>query len=182
MADEETQSVGEALEQMPAQQGKGKGLIWLPVLGGIIVLASLAGFSVGRGLQGGEVSKPQATTEKVEESPQKTSAGDEFAYYEFESIAVSLNEPRMDRYLRIAIVLAFKEHDGDTARELLTRKKPELKSWLTVFLSGRRLDDVRGDKNLNRLQREIQDALNQKLWSDSRPLIDHVLFKDLAVQ
>jgi flagellar basal body-associated protein FliL len=182
MADEANPSVGEALEQMPASPNKRKGLVWLAVLGGVIVLASLAGFSVGRGLQGGEQEKQQATTEKSQEPQRKESAGEEFTYYDFESIAVSLNEPRMDRYLRLTIVLAFKDSDGDAAKELLAKKKPELKSWLTIFLSGCSLDDVRGEKSLNRLKREIRDSLNTQLWATSRPLIDHVLFKDLAVQ
>jgi flagellar basal body-associated protein FliL len=181
MADDDKQSVDDALGKMPASDAKRKGLVWLSVLGGVIVLASFAGFSVGRGLHGGEATS-QASTQPAEEPQANESAGEDFAYYDFESIAVSLNEPRMDRYLRITIILAFKAKDGPAATELLTKKKPELKSWLTVFLSGCRLDDIRGDKNLNRLRREIQDALNQQLWENSRPLIERVLLKDIVIQ
>jgi flagellar basal body-associated protein FliL len=183
MAEEtKNQSVGEALGQMPASGGKRKGLIWLSMLGGVVVLASVAGFSVGRGLHGEEPKEESAATEKAGEPERHEVPNEDYTYYEFESIAVSLNEHRMDRYLRVSIVLAMKTKDGAAATEMVNKKKPELKSWLTVFLSGCSLDDVRGDKNLNRLRREIQDSLNAQLWGDSRPLIDHVLFKDIAVQ
>jgi len=35
--------------------------------------------------------------------------------------------------MRITIVPAFKEHDGEVAKELLTRKKTGIKSRLTDF-------------------------------------------------
>jgi len=57
-----------------------------------------------------------------------------------------------------------------------------LKNWLTIYLASLTLEDIRGDTNLKRIQTQIKDAFNEKLFPDSKPQIEHVLFKEFAIQ
>lgn len=126
----------------------------------------------GKEAKGGEKAKPE-------------SSNGQYEYYDFEPIVVNLDEPRLARYVRCSVTLALDNSNKKGAKaavELLDERKPELKNWLTVFMAGCSLEDVRGAKNLNRLQREIQEAFNQQLWPDQKPMIHHILFKDFAVQ
>jgi flagellar basal body-associated protein FliL len=111
-----------------------------------------------------------------------TPAGDEFVYYEFEPIVVNLDEPRLARYVRVSITLAIKPENALAAKAILERRKPELKNWLTVFFASCTLEEARGSANLNRLRREILDNFSQQLWPDQPSMINHVLFKEFAVQ
>ena len=54
--------------------------------------------------------------------------------------------------------------------------------WLTVYLASLHLEDIRGDNNLKRIQSQVMDAFNEKLFPDSKPKIKNVLFKEFAVQ
>jgi flagellar basal body-associated protein FliL len=108
--------------------------------------------------------------------------GDEFVYYDFEPIIVNLDEPRMARYVRVSITLAIKGENAEAAKAILERRKPELKNWLTVFFASCTIEEARGSANLNRLRREILDNFSQQLWPDQPSMINHVLFKEFAVQ
>jgi flagellar basal body-associated protein FliL len=61
-------------------------------------------------------------------------------------------------------------------------KKPTLTNWLTIYLAGLTLEDIRGDKNLRRIQSQILDAFNEQLFPDAKPQIKHILFKEFAIQ
>jgi flagellar basal body-associated protein FliL len=99
-----------------------------------------------------------------------------------EPTIVNLDEPRLARYIRASIVLAVRGENFKAVSELVDKKKPELKSWLTVYLAGCSLEDVRGPKNLNRICREVREAFNEQLWPGGKPLIEKVLLKEFAVQ
>lgn len=105
----------------------------------------------------------------------------QFGYVDMEPIIVNLDEPRLARYVRANITLAVKG-DAKPVAEIVEKKMPELKSWLTVYLSGCTLEDVRGPKNLNRICREIREAFNDQLWPGAKPQIEKVLLKEFAVQ
>jgi flagellar basal body-associated protein FliL len=109
-------------------------------------------------------------------------AGAEFGYYDFEPIIVNLDEPRLARYVRVTITLVIKAENHEAAKALLEKRKPELKNWLTTYFASCTLDGVRGAASLNRLRREILDAITQQLWPNQKPLVEQVLFKEFAVQ
>jgi len=163
---------------------------------GVVLLA--AGMGYGLSLLTGSPRPADADTavtpgEPAHEPPAKPAAKDkakekdkgkekdEFTYYDFEPIVVNLDEPRLARYVRVTLTLAIRAENREAAVAILDKKKPELKNWVTTFFSSCTLDHVRGAANLNRLRREILDAFSQQLWPDSKPLIDHVLFKEFAV-
>jgi flagellar basal body-associated protein FliL len=60
-------------------------------------------------------------------------------------------------------------------------KKEPLKNMLITYFSGHTLDEVSGDKNVTRIQREIAEEFNRRLWADGKPRIQEVLFKEWAI-
>ena len=108
--------------------------------------------------------------------------GDESAYYDIETITVTLRTAPMNRYLRATIKLAMRSKDLEAVKDYLDRKKPEIQNWLTLHLSDLTLQDVSGKKMLDEQRRKIRDGLNEELWPSSRPVINHILLEEFAVQ
>ena len=161
-------------------------LVRVGLMAVVAAAGSLGGYAVGALFHGAapvDANQP-AGAQPVIEAP--VAAGDlaneDFEYFDFERITVNLNEPRLARYIAATITIAYKRADSSAASDMVTKKQKEMRNWLTVYLAGLTLDDVRGPKNLNRIRREIQDSFNEQLWPNKRPLIDHVLFKEFAVQ
>jgi len=67
-------------------------------------------------------------------------------------------------------------------QDLIERRRLVLKNRMTLFLAGRTPDEVRGDKALRHLERQILDDFNQQLWPDKKGMIRDVMFKEFAVQ
>jgi flagellar basal body-associated protein FliL len=90
----------------------------------------------------------------------------------------------------VKIVLAYKtpaDRDArDNLRDAFTRtvnaKKRELVNYMQNYFAGCRLEEVGGAKNHARIQREIRDKMNDMLWPQNTPWIDHVLFEQWMVQ
>ncbi len=132
----------------------------------------------------GQIEAQATTDDQVQDALEDTSA-DDYEYIEFPTITCNLNEPRMERYIRATITLTVKKDKNGKykgAVQLIASRQTELKDWITSYLYGCTLDDLRGEKKLNRIRREILDNLNQKLWPTGKPMIHQVLFKDFAIQ
>ena len=162
--------------------GGSKGLLGLAIAIVVVVAAAGAGYALGRMLGGPEQAQADSSDQQTyQRSSGQQDSGEEYKYYEFTPITVNLNEPRLARYIRATITLAIRDEDWKLAEKAITAREPQLKNWLTVYFSERTMEDVRGAKKLNRLRREIRDALNDEL-DETRPLIDQVFFKEFAVQ
>ena len=74
------------------------------------------------------------------------------------------------------------EIDVKKGTAFIEEKKPILTNWLTIYLAGLSLEDIRGDRNLKRIQSQIVDAFNEKLFPDAKPQIKTILFKEFAIQ
>ena len=162
--------------------------IRLGLMAAVLAIGSVAGYGLG-GLLGGpggeEANQPpdDPSPEPVEPVGSRGSGTTDYEYFDFDAITVNLDLPPLNRYIRATITLAVRDDkDKDAALKKIENKKKEMHNWLTIYLSGLRIEDVRGPKNLNRIRREIQEAFNEQLWPNRRPLIDHVLFKEFAVQ
>jgi flagellar basal body-associated protein FliL len=110
---------------------------------------------------------------------------DKYVYVELDPVIVNLDEHRMLRYVRASVIIeldATNKKQLKTTQDLIERRKLVLKNRLTLFLAGRTPDEVRGDKALRHLERQIRDDFNQELWPDKKGLIHDVLFKEFAVQ
>ncbi|MFA6132730.1 MAG: flagellar basal body-associated FliL family protein [Phycisphaerae bacterium] len=210
MADEVDTDKPAASAAKATGAGPKKLLFTLGLALGSIIISSVVGGVMGT-LMGKDVpaqaqaaDKPAAEAEKTppepaaeenaKESAKEGGHGDkaeasgpvlkegELGYYDLESVTVNLDEPRLGRYVRATIVLAMEAKDFKAASEVLNKRKPDLKSWLTVYLAGCTVEDVRGPRNLNRIRNEIRDSFNEQLWPDRKPLVAKVLFKEFAVQ
>ena len=156
----------------------------------IIVVSLCAGAGLGLGnilagtnqeKEGDETQTKQTDNEKVNSVDTKDSKN--VWYYELDPVVANLNEPSVARYVSLTITLQIgsdlSEKDG---KAIIDEKIPILTDWLTVYLAGLSLDDIRGDKNLKSIQAQILDAFNEKLFPDSKPRIKHILFRNFAVQ
>lgn len=163
-----------------------KVLIRIGLMVAVLAIGSVGGYGVGSMLQQPPAADPNQAAapppEFAEEAQLPDITSEDYEYVDFEPITANLDEPRLARYIRATIILCIRSKDREVALERINKKKKELRNWLTVYLNGLTLEDVRGSKNLNRIRREIQEACNQQLWPKRRPLIDHVLFKEFAVQ
>jgi flagellar basal body-associated protein FliL len=162
-------------------------LTWV-ILGVIVVLCAGSGLLLGRLLAGAdsseeaESSQENTQTEKIPANVSKKDSKSTW-YYDLEPVVANLNEPDVTRYVRVTITLeissAVEQNEG---RLLLEEKKPILTNWLTIYLAGLSLEDARGDRNLKRIQSQILDVFNEKLFPDAKPRIKHILFKEFAIQ
>jgi len=172
-----------------------KFLPWI-IMAVVVVLCAGAGLGLGRLFAGSGTSHPtepseQKTSTQTEnlkvDAPYLTGgspkANQKTWYYELEPVVANLDVPGITRYVRAAITLEISaEVNQQKGVTFLEEKKPTLTNWLTIYLAGLTLEDIRGDKNLRRIQSQILDAFNEQLFPDARPQIKHILFKEFAIQ
>ena len=171
------------------QAAAGIGIVTWAVLAVIVALCAGSGFLLGRLFAGS--AEPQTQSSQADEST--SSKNPEMAgsamnsenswYYDLEPVVANLDEPSVTRYVRVIITLEISAALGQVECEkLLEEKKPILTNWLTIYLASLTLEDTRGNRNLKRIQLQILDAFNEKLFPDAKPQIKHVLFKEFAIQ
>jgi flagellar basal body-associated protein FliL len=184
MAEEEEKEVAQTIKKSGGLSPKLKVVIVVGLAVAIIgISAAVGGFMARSATAAAAPAQASQTTQPAEEPAAGEAKSDvQYTYYEMEPTIVNLDEPRLARYIRASIVLAVKGENFKAVSELVDKKKPELKSWLTVYLAGCSLEDVRGPKNLNRICREVREAFNEQLWPGGKPQIEKVLLKEFAVQ
>ena len=126
----------------------------------------------GGGHGGGEAAKTNAP-----------SSPDQSWFFDCDPVVANLDEPGVTRYVRATLIIEMSpEAEYEETNALLEEKKALMRNWLTIYLAGCTLDDIRGRKNLVRIQSEIKDSLNDMLFKDSKPLISKILFKEFQIQ
>lgn len=168
-------------------------LPWI-IMAVAVILCAGAGLGLGRLFAGSSMppsaessqqAKPAQAENLKAEAPDLNAGGSQKTwYYELEPVVANLDVPGITRYVRAVITLEISaEMDKQKYTAFLDEeKKPVLTSWLTIYLASLTLEDIRGDRNLKRIQSQILDAFNEKLFPDARPQIKHVLFKEFAIQ
>jgi flagellar basal body-associated protein FliL len=130
-----------------------------------------------------ESKKAEHSAKDKQHETQKAGKSGEVWYYDLDPVVANLNEPGATRYVRAVLTLemspAITPDKGDA---ILAQKKPLLTNLMTIYLAGLSVDETRGDKNLKRIQSELADTFNEKLFPDSAPLIKGILIKEFAVQ
>lgn len=184
----------EKQEAKKTEAGDKKSLIGrlLPKIILAVVLLSFAGagFTLGRLFAGSGTSQTSGASEQdqsaqVENLKAKGSAdgSQKSWYYHLEPVIANLDVADVTRYVRASLTLELSsEMDEKKGRLFLDEKKPILTNWLTVYLASLGLDDIRGNSSLKRIQSQVLDAFNEKLFPDSKPKIRRILFKEFAVQ
>jgi flagellar basal body-associated protein FliL len=155
-------------------------LIELFLTGLVALVGGVSGFLVPRLLL---TSPAEPTPEAVAaRAPSVPSPRAQPGYVPFGDVVVNLNEPRLNRYLRLKLSL---EVPADSVGEVARRVEQEravLKNWLIAYLSDKQLDEVRGATGVNRLRREIRDAFNRLLFSDGSEKVQSVLVEEFNIQ
>jgi flagellar basal body-associated protein FliL len=186
--DKSTEKTGKETKTDDKEASHGGILQWI-IMAVIVVICAASGFGLSRLLAGPEKTETAESPEKDESTNQKISNEDSEAdsketwYYDLEPVVANLDVPGVTRYVRVTLTLeispALNQEKGTAIIEV---KKPILKNWLTIYLASLTLEDTRGDRNLKRIQSQILDAFNEKLFPDAKPQIKHILFKEFAVQ
>jgi flagellar basal body-associated protein FliL len=116
--------------------------------------------------------------------PDKPGAAQEDAwYYNLEPVVANLDEPGATRYVRATLTLEMSpEISAEKGAAFMEQKKPLLTNLLTIYLAGLNIESTRGDKNLKRIQSNICDTFNERLFPNGKPLIKRILIKEFAVQ
>ncbi|OHB57867.1 MAG: hypothetical protein A2173_07255 [Planctomycetes bacterium RBG_13_44_8b] len=192
MADENNKEKQDEKKQQETDKkpsGK-KGFLKWVILGVVVVSCAGAGLGLGRlfGRSGtDDVGKSAQKAEQAQTSPFGADSSKEDLentwYYDFEPVVANLNEPGSTRYIRVVLTLQVnKTLDSQKGTAFIQEKMPLLRNWLTIYLASQTIEDTRGNRNLMRIQSEILDAFNEKLFPGSKPLIKSVFFKDFAIQ
>jgi flagellar basal body-associated protein FliL len=193
-------------EKDKAEKGKGRSILpWIIVVA-IVFVAAGVGVGLGRLLakSGKTTTAEEATPEKEgatskestkpsekpaakegEKSKSEISGpkeGDVW-YFDLDAVVANLDEPGATRYVRAAFTLEMPpEVSVEKGTAFLESKKPLITNLLTLYLAGLNIDSIRGDKNLKRIQSDLCDLFNERLYPDSRPMIKRILIKEFAVQ
>jgi flagellar basal body-associated protein FliL len=162
-------------------------LQWL-IFAAVVIVCGAAGFGFERLLSRPTVQ--ERAHDGQQEQTMQTWQADGSAqdtgkswYHDLEPVVANLNEPGVTRYVRVTLTLEVSaELDQKKGQAFLTEKNPILKNWLTIYLASQTIENMRGDRNLRRIQSEILDTFNEKLFPDTRPRIKRVLFKEFAIQ
>jgi flagellar protein FliL len=100
----------------------------------------------------------------------------------FGDVVVNLGEDRLNRFLRVKIMVAVEEADVKNVTELMTKQKAFLKSWLIGYLSDQAVQEVSRKVGVNRLRREIREQFNAMLYPNGEEPIVDILFDEFVVQ
>jgi flagellar basal body-associated protein FliL len=174
-----------------AEKKKGNSMVPWIIVGAVVLVAAGAGLGLGLLFAGSPVPEaapapPQNQPPAAEQPAQPgvpAAAADNSWYFDLEPVVANLNEPGATRYVRAALTLEISgELAVDKGTALLEQKKPLLTNLLTIYLAGLDIESTRGDKNLKRIQFEICDSFNERLFPDGKPLIKGILIKEFAVQ
>jgi flagellar basal body-associated protein FliL len=194
-ADNEPESSNQGTEQQEqtAQKTSGGGIFQWIIIAAIVMLFAGAGFALGRFLKGSpppQTSDQDESSQQIEQDQLEDLIVDDASvdsqntwYYDLEPAVANLDVPGVTRYVRATLTLEISPKvDQNKGAVLLAQKTPLLKNWLTIYLASLSLEDIRGDRNLKRIQSQILDSFNEKLFPDAKPQIKKVLFKEFAIQ
>ncbi len=174
-------------EEEPKQPATKAGMLQWVILGVVVLVCAGSGYIIARIIAGpaapGDQQQSQADPSATITIEDTSADASETWFYDFSPIVSNLDEPGATRYVRTVLTLEMSGRaDRKATEKLLEAKTPILINWLTIYLASLSIDDVRGDKNLKRIQAQILDAFNGQLFPDQKPMIKHVLFKEFAVQ
>ena len=165
-------------EQEPEEQVPRRG-------GGLVMWIMTVLLSAGTGLAAPFAYSYIADVDDAPESPAvpfELLPADETTVVEFGEITVNLDEGRMNRYLRLKIVMLIAKADEKRVNEEVEKQRLILRSWLLSHLSDKTLEGIRGKAGQNMLRREIRKQFNETLFSDRRDRIYDILFEEFNIQ
>ncbi len=178
-------------DQQTAATPSGGGVLQWIVMAVVIAISSGSGFTLGRLFAGSRASgdpnalvqEPPKKKHKQEKTGPTAEQQEVWHYEELEPVIANPDVPGSTRYVRVVLILEMSgELDKTEGMKFLNAKKHALINWLNIYLKSLTLEELRGDKNMKRIQSRILDAFNEQLWPDSKPKIKKVLLKEFAIQ
>ena len=161
------------------------------MLGAVIVGGTTGGFALSQLLGGTDTVCPAAETngadtkkENFDDFLSKNAAAQStWLYDKMDPIVANLDEPGVTRYVRASVTLEMSpEMDRIKGETFLEERKMILRDWLTTYFAGLSLEDVRGSRSLEKIKRQVQDQFNEILFSNGKPYVQRILFREFAVQ
>jgi len=176
-------------EKSDKKSSRKRFLPWMMIAVVVVVCAGV-GFVLGRFLGGPSTTQAAGAAQQAQQAHAQLLGTDGSAanlentwYYDLEPVVANLNDPGVTRYVRLALTLQISnEVSQKRGIALITEKNPVLKNWLTIYLASQTVEDMRGDRNLRRIQSEMLEAFNEKLYPNAKPQIKGILFKAFAIQ
>jgi len=167
----------------------GSHLQWI-IIAVVPVVSAGLGFGLGRLIaSSGTTPAADSTSQAVSTQAQLVKAdgteknSQKGWFFDVEPVVVNLNEPGATRYVRVVLTLEISnELDQKKTTAFLQDNAPLLKNLLTIYLASQTIEDMRGDRNLRRIQSEILDNFNEKFFPNGAPRIKQVLLKEFAIQ
>ena len=153
----------------------------------VVLACSVAGFGLSTLLAGsGDAENTEQDTEQNEKTDTEETDAKSYKttwFYELDAVTANLDVPGATRYVRATITLEISTDLNEVeGKELLDYKKPRLTNWLTMYLASLGLEDVRGQRNLRRIQAHTLDAFNEEVFGDQQPMIQNILLKEFPIQ
>ena len=190
MADENKEKNKEKDSKKDESKGSSFSLMTILIIVGAVVLSSVLGAGLSFILTKKTPKTANAATEEQQVEPEKkkddkkSEVVDENAswYFDMDPIVANLDVPGVTRYVRVALTMELTFDPAGEGAPAFEEKLPVLNNWLTIYLSSLSIEDIRGGKNLKRMQAQILDNFNQILYPDEKPCIKQVLFKEFAIQ
>ena len=177
-------------EKTDEKTSGGGALPWIIMAVTVLVCAG-AGLGLGRLFAGSPTpqtdeppaQKVSAPIEDLKTDADSTTDTPKAWYYDLDPVVANLDVPGVTRYVRASLTLEISpEIDKEKGSIFFEEKKPLLTNWLTIYLASLTLEDSRGNRNLKRIQSQILDAFNERLFPDAKPQIKNILFKEFAIQ
>lgn len=144
----------------------------------------IAGVAAGAGWGAGGLFRPSdADAEQTVEdlanaggandpAPEDPSA---WTYIPIETLTITTNTHRT-RHIIFNFAMKVPAETAEEVNARMEKASPEVKSRLLTYLADLTPDDVRGERNHNRILREVRDRLNALLWPNAKPRIEAVVF------
>lgn len=148
-----------------------------------------SGFGLSRLLAGGSAKSTDsnsAASDNTRGKDTKNAGTDKSGsswYYDLDPVVANLNEPSVTRYVSASLTFEMNSgYEEKKGRAFLDEKKPIIINWLTIYLSGLTIENIRGDKNLMSIKSHIRESLNETLFPGSKPEIKDVLIQKFPIQ
>ncbi|MBN1124145.1 MAG: flagellar basal body-associated FliL family protein [Sedimentisphaerales bacterium] len=196
MAEEEKQEKKEqkAEEKVAKKVNLPGGMFLWGIMGAMVLAGLLGGFALAQLLAGSDPTPPQNQNAGDSKDPVPIKTFDDllsenpdqemsWPYEIQEPIIANLDEPGVTRYIRASITLQVSsEMNKENGPVFLQEKELVIRDTIHAFFSDLSLEDVRGRRNIERIKKQIREIINEQLFSESKPFILEIYFREFAVQ
>jgi flagellar basal body-associated protein FliL len=187
---EEQQPQDEPKPQDESKKSSSLGLFTWLIMAAVVIAGLVGGFALAQlvaGTQSHQLSNANGENslenKTIKEMLVEIPADAKLWNYDLEPVVANLDEPGVTRYARITVTMQLSpQMNQEKGTFFLEEKKLVLRDWLTTYIAGLSLEQVRGSRNLGRIKNEIRDAFNELIFPESKPFIHGILFKEFAVQ